>query len=117
MKKMMNALVFLTLCGGAFAEVNCVATGEEEFVAVNVRDTFLERKAFVKQVYPDSSSTIVNEVGVRTKDKARIVSFTNEEMDFSLHIDKRVQERSQNQVYRGVLSFGDILTELNCFID
>jgi hypothetical protein len=117
MRKLFYGLIFLSISGGALAEVNCVAIPGEDYVEVKVRDTFLERTAFIKQLHPETSRPVVDEVGVRTKDKTKIVSFMNEEKDFSLHIDKRVTDRRQIPVYRGVLSFGEILTELDCFVE
>ena len=116
MKKLMIATVMTVFTGSAMAEINCTARKGVEAIDIKVIDTFLERTAFISRTHPTVKFPTV-EVAVKSLEKTKSITFINDLQGFELIIDKRWPERRMPPIYKGLLNFGEISTDMDCIME
>lgn len=115
MKKLFVIVMMTLLSGSALAEINCYAERGDEALEIRVIDTFLARTAFIKRIHPTEKFPD-EEINVMVYEKSMEVTILNNEKDFLLKINKRLSERRMPPIYSGVLTYGEIFTQIDCIM-
>ena len=116
MKNIVAAIAVMLISSPVLAEINCLAVRGDEALEVRIIDTFLDRMAFIERIHP-SLKFPKEQITVKVTDKSNYLTITSETFDFNLVINKLASERRLPPIYKGVLSYGEIFTQLDCILE